>query len=91
MFSIQALNDFEDRFGSLTLELDRAQAKFELAEVKWISLEKKDWSEKRTTRELRSQSLRKNLPEYLSKRSTNPQEATHEDTNDLPRVSGGKR
>ena len=80
-FSLQALNEFEDRLGSLTLELDRAQAKFELAEVNWTS------HRKRTERE--EDDSRTAQPTPLEEPSRIPfeevydlQEAIHEDTND---------
>ena len=79
-FSIQALNDFEDRFGSLTLELDRAQAKFELAEVKWTSHEKRKEREEDDSRA--AQPIPPEEPSRIPFEEVyDPQEATHEDTN----------
>jgi hypothetical protein len=80
-FSIQALNDFEDRFGSLTLELDRAQAKFELAEVNWTSHEKRTEREEDDSRA--AQPIPPEEPSRIpSEEVYDLQEATHEDTND---------
>ena len=80
-FSIQALNDFEDRFGSLTLELDRAQVKFELAEVNWTNRKKRMEGEADDSRAAQPTTAEEPSRERLEE-DYDFQEATHEDTND---------